>query len=148
MIGGINFILGCDFLVQKLPVKLSLFHSQTLLYWRMLYKHNFTPHEVSIWNCRFILCRNTSLFVSEWMERNIWSVTHLLDEISRVLPFDEFCAKFNFQYNRNQYDKVIKSIPTAFLQMVKNTFPYMAAPSQLPSLTIDGQDFSSGTQMK
>ena len=145
MFGGIDFVLRCDFSVQKLPVKLSLFHSQTLLYWKMLYKYNFTPHDVSIWNCRFILSRNNSLFFSEWMEKNIWSVTHLLDESGRVLPFDEFCAKFNFQCNRNQFDKVIKSIPIAFLQMVKNTFPYMATPLQLPSLTIDGRDFSSGT---
>lgn len=72
------------------------------------------------------------------MEKNIWSVTHLLDKTAGVLPFDEFCAKFNVQCNRNQYNKAIQRV-------AKNTFPYYAAPSQLPSLTIGGQDFSNGT---
>ena len=43
-LGGIDFILRCDFHCTSLPVKLSTFHQQALLYWKLIYKHNFTPH--------------------------------------------------------------------------------------------------------
>uniref|UniRef100_A0A3B1J8J0 Reverse transcriptase domain-containing protein n=1 Tax=Astyanax mexicanus TaxID=7994 RepID=A0A3B1J8J0_ASTMX len=42
-VGGIDFLLRCDFDYNKLPIKLSDFHQQVLLYWKLLYKHNFTP---------------------------------------------------------------------------------------------------------
>ena len=39
-LGGIDFLLKCDFNIHELPVKLSLFHQQVLLYWKLLYNHN------------------------------------------------------------------------------------------------------------
>ena len=98
-IGGIDLLLRCDFDIPKLPLKLSAFHSQVLLFWKLLYKHNLTPHGVPIWNCRFILFRNKSMYFNEWMENNIWSVTHLLDSYGNVLSFEDFGTKFNFQCN-------------------------------------------------
>ncbi len=109
IIGGIDFLLCCYFSTKKVPVKLSWFYSQALLYWKMRYKQNFILHDVPTWNCKFILFRNRSLFFF------IWSVTRLLDETSCVLPFEEFCTKYNFHCSHRQYDKVTKSIPTAFL---------------------------------
>ena len=35
--------LCCDYDIYELPVKLSHYHQQVLLYWN-IYKHNFTPH--------------------------------------------------------------------------------------------------------
>lgn len=43
-IGGLKFLLITDFNIDKLPVSLSEFHKQILLYWKMLYVHNFSPH--------------------------------------------------------------------------------------------------------
>lgn len=43
-LGGIQFYCNVDYDLHKLPVKLSDFHKQVLLYWNLLYKHNFTPH--------------------------------------------------------------------------------------------------------
>lgn len=48
--GGIDFLLRCDFEPSKLKCKLSSFHSQVLLYWKLIYKHNFSPHSCSLWN--------------------------------------------------------------------------------------------------
>lgn len=39
---GLIFLPRCDFSVAKLPIKLSKFHEQVLLYWKMIYKHRFT----------------------------------------------------------------------------------------------------------
>ncbi len=71
-LGGIEFLLSCDFTVQRLPVKLSQFHQQVLLYWKILYNHNFTPHNAPLWNNRYITVRNKSLYDKEWMEKGIW----------------------------------------------------------------------------
>lgn len=35
-VGGIEILLRCD--LQKLPLKLSEFHKQVLLYWKLIYK--------------------------------------------------------------------------------------------------------------
>ncbi|OOO00292.1 MAG: hypothetical protein ATN35_08065 [Epulopiscium sp. Nele67-Bin004] len=58
--GGIDFLLRCDFCLSKLPIKLSKFHEQVLLYWKMIFKHNFTPHNSPIWNNRYILVKRKS----------------------------------------------------------------------------------------
>ncbi len=34
--GGILFLLQCDFEFSKLPIKLSAFHQQVLLYWKLI----------------------------------------------------------------------------------------------------------------
>ncbi len=43
--GGIDFLLKCNFSVDKIPVKLDSFHRQALLAWKMVYKLNFSPHD-------------------------------------------------------------------------------------------------------
>lgn len=45
-LGGLNFLLKCDFKIEKLPVKLANFHKHALLAWKMVYKHNFFSHEL------------------------------------------------------------------------------------------------------
>lgn len=57
-LGGIDFLLKCDFIIQKLPIKLSLFHQQVMLYWKLLYNQNFTPNKTPIWNNRYITVKN------------------------------------------------------------------------------------------
>ncbi len=34
--GGISFLFQCDFELSKLPIKLSAFHQQVLLYWKLI----------------------------------------------------------------------------------------------------------------
>ena len=47
-LGGIEFPLKCDFDMNKLPVQISSFHSQALLCWLLIYKHNFFPHNFNL----------------------------------------------------------------------------------------------------
>lgn len=51
----------------------------------MLYKHNFTPHKAIIWNNRCILHKRKSLFYKDWMEKGVWAVIHLMDEVMIIL---------------------------------------------------------------
>lgn len=88
-VGGIEFLLKCDFALSKLLVKVSAFHQQVLLHWKMMYKHNFSPN-VPLWNNRVILSRRKSIFMEDLMNKHIWSIMHLLDENGNILKLDEF----------------------------------------------------------
>ncbi len=61
-LGGLSFLLMCDYKIEKLPVKLSTFHAQALLAWKLIYKHNFSPQRYFIWNNRCILYKHKSIF--------------------------------------------------------------------------------------
>ncbi|KAK2829371.1 hypothetical protein Q7C36_017361 [Tachysurus vachellii] len=121
--GGIHFLLRCDYDVYKLPVKLSDFHQQFLLYWKLMFKHNFTPHNTPLWNNRYILSNRKSLFFGTWMEKGIWAVSHLMD---------------NFEYNR-----VIKAIPAPLKTMIQQFVIYSNSQSEMRSLCIEGINLNS-----
>ena len=73
--GGIEFLVRCDYDICKLPVKTSDCHQQVLLYWNLLSKHfiyyistykhykHFTPNNSPLWNNRYILTNRKSLFL-------------------------------------------------------------------------------------
>jgi len=62
MFSGIHFLLRCDFNISKLLITLSTFHQQVLQYWKLIYKHNFTPHTVPICNKRTMLIKRKNIF--------------------------------------------------------------------------------------
>lgn len=43
LMGGVTFLLKCDYKTEKLPVKCSSFHKQALLVWNLVCKHNVSP---------------------------------------------------------------------------------------------------------
>ena len=139
--GNIDFLLRCDFDISKLPVKLSAFHRQALLYWKLIYKHNFTPHTVPIWNNRCILIRRKSFFYKEWMEKGIWSICHLLDNNGDILTYNSFIVKYNLVCTEKQYKVVIKAIPQAMILLTKGMLTYSVIIPQEPSLFIEGETF-------
>uniref|UniRef100_A0A8C7MI53 Reverse transcriptase domain-containing protein n=1 Tax=Oncorhynchus kisutch TaxID=8019 RepID=A0A8C7MI53_ONCKI len=61
--GGLNFMLFCNYNIDKVPVKLSAFHQQVFLSWSLIYKHDISPHRYYIWNNRDILYKNNYLFL-------------------------------------------------------------------------------------
>ena len=137
-LGGINFLLRRDYDLTKLPVKLSSFHQQVLLYWKMIYKHNFSPHNAAIWNCRYVLLKNKSIFLQNWLEKGIWSVMHLLDNTGNILPLEDFCSKLSL-VDRGQYNNVVKAIPQAVIVMAYN-LSQDNVNLNLPSLLVNGHN--------
>lgn len=107
-VGGIEFLLVCDFEISKLPIKLSAFHKQVLLNWKLMLKHNFRPHNVPIWNNRVILSRGKSMFMEDWMTKQIWSIIHLMDENGNVLELKDFNTKYSISCSIEIYEKVSK----------------------------------------
>lgn len=68
-VGGLEFLLKCDFEVSKLPIKRSEYHKQVLNYWKMAFTHNFTPHGSTLWNNRVITINRKMLFIQSWYEK-------------------------------------------------------------------------------
>ncbi len=128
-VGGIRFLLKCDFDLPKLPAKLSAFHQQVLLCWKLAHTHNFTPHNTPIWNNKSILNRNKSLFYEDWVNRNIWSVLDLMDESGDMLNYNSFTLKHGFACHPKQFFTVINAITSGI-------FPFLLKNDCCPSFVI------------
>lgn len=140
--GGIDFLLRCDYDVYKLPVKLSNYHQQVLLYWNLIYKHNFTPHNSPLWNNRYVLTNHKSLFLKTWLDKGIWAVSHLMDNQGNLLTHENLCVKYNLQCCIKEYEKVMKAIPTSFKMMTQQLVIHSNV-SEMRSLCVEGISLGS-----
>lgn len=142
-LGGINFLLRCDFECNSLPVKLSDFHQQVLLYWKLLFKHNFTPHNTPVWNNRYIKFGRKSVFFffEDWKSKGIWAIAHFLDDNGNLLLSTEFCEKFQLQCTVNIYNRMIRAIPVALRLMVREDIVNSQVSPELRQLSLEGYDF-------
>lgn len=43
-VGGLHFLLRCNYSISKIPLTLSSFHKQALICWSLIYNYNFSPH--------------------------------------------------------------------------------------------------------
>jgi len=144
---GIEFLLNCDFTVQRLPIKSSKFLQQVLLYWKIFYNHNFTPHNTPLWNNRYIMVRNKSLFDKIWLEKVIWAVSHLIDSNTGIISYEHFCIKYNFICNRASFESITKAIAKAVVCQIKEILSYsVSIIPHLPVLLVEGCDFK-GSQL-
>ncbi|XP_024122537.1 uncharacterized protein LOC112143031 [Oryzias melastigma] len=141
-IGGISFLLKCDFEITKLPIALSNFHKQTLLFWKMFYTHNFTPHGSTLWNNRTILVNRKSVFKQDWFNQNIVFVKDLMDSEGNLLTKQALEDKFNFSCSPKDYKNVCHAIPVALIQLIRNIFLHSQnVTASMPTLRICGCDF-------
>lgn len=138
--GGIEFLLRCDFNNNRLPIKLSAFHQQVLLYWKLIYKHNFTPHNTPIWNNRYVLQKNKSIYLEEWFTKGVWAVAHLMDDEGNLLKFEHFCEKYQLVCTFNFFNKMIKAIPNSVRAMVKEDIVHSKILPKMRPLCIQGTD--------
>lgn len=136
-IGGLDFLLKCDFEVSKIPIKLSSFHRQILQFWKMIFTHNFSPHSSTLWNNRVILINRKSIFKNDWVERDIMFVTDLLDCNGNILDYKTFVDKYNFNCCHREFKKVCKAIPIPLIQLIKSVLMYANVKAVLPNLVIE-----------
>ena len=137
-IGGLKLLLLSDFNIDKLPIKLSDFHKQVLLYWKLLYVDNYSPHGTIIWNNRYILYRNKSLFYEEWMNKNIWSVVHLMKSNGELLSYEQLCSKYKFNPPQYEFTRLLKALPKEFIFQTQNIIEYHPIIPKLGSISIQG----------
>lgn len=94
-IGGLPFLLVCNYQTNKIPLKLSEYHKQALLSWKLAFKHNFSPHRYYIWNNGDILHNRKSVFLQNWVDKNILIVPQLMSPEGHLLGHHEFCEKYS-----------------------------------------------------
>ncbi len=134
--GGLDFVLKCDFDVNRIPVKLSNFHKQMLHFWKMIFTHNFSPHNSTLWNNRVITLNRKSVFKNDWFRKDIMFVTDLMNGNGDLLSYTDFTEKYNLNCSRSDFTKLCKSIPLPLIQLIKNSMMYNNSPSVLPKLML------------
>ncbi len=129
-LGGINFLLKCNFSVDKIPIKLASFHKQALLAWQLVYKHNFTPHRYFLWNNRDILYKKKSIFNQSWYDNGIFTVSQLLNEHGLLLSYSEFLKKFLIPVKPKDYAVIFDAISSKVVSLLRNSAHYINADQQ------------------
>ena len=66
--------------------------------------------------------------MEDWMEKQIWSITHLLDQNGNILDLNEFNTKYNIDCSIEVY-KNVTNIPRILIQLIKNNILSMPTPS-------------------
>jgi len=117
-LGGMDFLLRCDFDINKIPLALSKFHRQILHFWKMIFTHNFTPHSLFLWNNRTILINRKSVFKAEWFDKEIIFVTDLMDCKGVLLDHTSFVEHSNINCTHREYQKICKGIPVALIHLI------------------------------
>lgn len=121
LMGGLKFLLKCDYKIEKLPVKLSGYHQQALLSWKLAYKHNFSPTSYYIWNNGNILYKNKSLYFKNWVENDILLVKQLMSSNGNLLTYGEFLFKFKLPVTPKEFAVVFDALPSGVLQLLQGT---------------------------
>ena len=119
--GGVKFMLTCDYKIDRLPVKLSNFHKQALLAWKLIYKHNCTPTNYYIWNNKDIQYKKKSLYYGNWVANGIVLVKQLLNADGQLLKYNEFLSKFQFAVTPREYAIVVDAVPRSVLQLLRGS---------------------------
>lgn len=139
-LGGLQFLMNCNYGVSKLPVKLSNFYKQALNAWKLCYNHNFSPHKCIIWNNSYILKKNKSLYSQSWINKKNIFVKDLVDNDGKVLKYETFIHKFQFPIFYKEYKAISQSLPAGLLHLMKG---HQMAPNSTIStdLFINGINF-------
>ena len=119
--GGLDFLLLCNYKIEKLPAIFSAFHRQSLLAWSLIFKHNFLPHKYFIWNNCNILYKNKSIFFQNWFDQNILLVSQLINSQELLFSYKEFLDHFQFPVSPKEFSIVMGSIPSGALALLRGT---------------------------
>lgn len=136
-VGGLEFLLKCDFEITKLPIKLSEFHRQVLHCWKMIFSHNFAPHCSTLWNNRTITINRKALLRKNWFEKDIVFVADLMDENSQLLEYNTFKDKYKLQCSYREYDRTCRAITLPLMQMIQNSLIHSEVHMVLPALKVE-----------
>lgn len=70
-VGSIDFLLKCDFVINKIPTQLCSFHRQVFKAWRFTLKRNLSASKYLMWNHRCIKNKNRAIYFDGWVRRGI-----------------------------------------------------------------------------
>ena len=103
-LGGLNFLLRCNYDVTFLNSKLPTFYMDMLSFFgdlNTLYKYNLS--QIVLFNNREILIDGKPFFIQEWFSKGFILISDLLDEQGRLLSYQAFRAKYKCKTNFLNY---------------------------------------------
>ena len=122
-VGG-RFLLRCNFDVSKLPVKIPAFYKDCLVSWSSLVKWtNETMDgvlEQTIWNNKFILIENKSVYYSSFISIGLVTIGDMLSRTGSFLGFDELRQKGVTPSEYLQWLGLVHSLPPEWHLLMKN----------------------------
>lgn len=121
---------------QCWPVSLSEFHKQILLYWKMLYVHNFSPHTTMIWNNRYVLYWKKNLYFIRICILGEYMVYSWFNWCQWYLDYQQFCTKHKFNPPKSDFIKLQKALPHGFVFLKKNILAHQPIMPQLAPLSV------------
>ena len=122
-VGG-RFLLRCNFDVSKLPVKIPAFYKDCLVSWSSLVKWtNETMDgvlEQTIWNNKFILIENKSVYYSSFISIGLVTIGDMLSRTGSFLGFDKLRQKGVTPSEYLQWLGLVHSLPPEWHLLMKN----------------------------
>lgn len=139
-LGGLHFLLRCNYKIEKLPAKLSSFHKQLLLCWSLVYKHNFSPHKCYIWNNQDICFKHKTLFFKSWVDHNMLLVRQLFNKEGHMFTYEEFLSEFNFPVPPREYAIIFDAIPSGLKMLLSSSTTDISMETTPSNLYIGNSD--------
>ena len=116
-LGGLNFLLRCNYDAKYLDPKLPAFYKDILSFFSELKSQYNYEHgqEIILFNNKAILIGGKPFFFREWFSKGIICINDLLNENGKFLSFQEFQSKYDFRTNFLNFYQVINAIPKALV---------------------------------
>ena len=129
-IGGLNFLLRCNYDVKYIDSGLPLFYKGILTFFnelKNLYSYD-GMQDMVLFNNKEILVGGRPVFIKEWFDNNILSFRDLLNSNGQLLSFQEFHNKYDCNTNFLQFYQVTSAIPKYLVIKARNTEPLTNEP--------------------
>ena len=116
-LGGLNFLLRCNYDAKYLDPKLPAFYNDILSFFsKFKSQYNYEQgQEIILFNNQAILIDGKPFFFREWFSKGIICINDLLNENGKFLSFQEFQSKYDFRTNFLNFYQVINAIPKALV---------------------------------
>ncbi len=122
-LGGLNFLLRCNYDASFLNSKLPTFFKDMLFFFDELKTlYNYDLGQMALFNNREILIDGKPLFIKEWFSKGIISISDLLDEQGQLLSYKAFKTKYKCKTNFLNYYQVTSAIPGSLLSRTRNSY--------------------------
>lgn len=135
-VGGID-VLKCNFNHQHLPTTIPPFYLNALKTWSELSSDeplNATEAcSQRVWNNRFILCGNKSIYYSKFAEAGFHTIYDFIDDQGKFKKFDDVHA--NTELNNVDFIKwcgLVNAIPKTWRTWIRDAGSNISQPVDLP----------------
>jgi len=123
-VGGLEYLLKCDYDVRKLPVKLNSFYSDLLTVWRNANKHNSPENRAEVEaqllnNNKHLLIGKKSVYIAELCDKHIDRLNQWLNHRGEFFSYQEMRNRYNVSFDVLRYNQIISAIPQDWKRVIR-----------------------------